>query len=38
MIQTIDCCIEQRELGRGNKKDKSARDTDIMAPQPKKVG
>jgi hypothetical protein len=34
--QTIDGCIEQRELCRGKEKNKSARDTDIMAPQSEK--
>jgi hypothetical protein len=37
-VQTIYCCIEQRELGHGDEKNKSTRDTDITAPQPEKVG
>jgi hypothetical protein len=33
-----DCCIEQRELGRRNENNKSARDTDITALQLENVG
>jgi hypothetical protein len=35
MVHTIDGCIEHHELSHGKEKNKSARGTDITAPQPK---